>query len=182
WNRPVLSERASTGVHDSQTDSRKLMHTARILLTVLAFGSMFAVAAPAAAQARAWYMAPGGDDAAAGSIEQPFATIQRAQRSAAPGDTVFIRGGTYLMKESQIARRKGIYAYITVLDKSGAPEKPITYRAWQEEKPVFDCSQVKPAGLRVDAFRVTGSWLHLLGIEVIGVQVTLKTHTQSICF
>ena len=158
------------------------MNTTRFLLSILSLGSVFVTAALTSAQAATWYVAPAGDDAVAGSMEQPFATIQRAQKSAAPGDTVFIRGGTYMMKESQIARRKGIYAYLTVLDKNGAAGKPITYRAYQEEKPVFDCSQVKPVGLRVDAFFVTGSWLHLLGIEVTGVQVTLKRHTQSICF
>ena len=130
----------------------------------------------------AWYVAPTGEDTAAGSIEQPFATLPRAQRSVAPGDTVYLRGGTYQMKEAQIARRRSIFAYLTELDKSGTQEKPITYRAYQDERPVFDCSQVKPRGLRVSAFHVTGSWLRLVGIEVTGVQVTIQGHTQSICF
>ena len=138
--------------------------------------------AMSAAHAADWYVAPAGDDAAAGSPDHPFASIQRAQKSAVPGDTVLIRGGVYVMKESQIARRKSIFASITFLDKSGAPGKPITYCAYKDEKPVFDCSQVKPAGQRVAAFHVTGSWLHLRGIEVTGVQVTVKKHTQSICF
>ena len=129
-----------------------------------------------------WYVAPTGDDTAPGSIGQPFATIQHAQQSAAPGDTVLIRGGTYIMTEAQIAQKRRIFARITVLDKSGEPGKPITYRAYQDEKPIFDCSQVKPQGMRVDAFYVSGSWLHLIGLEVTGVQVTMKTHTQSICF
>ena len=129
-----------------------------------------------------WYVAPAGDDTAAGSIEHPFLSIQRAQKSAAPGDTVLIRGGTYVMKESQIAHRRRNFASITDLDKSGAQGKPITYRAFKDERPVFDCSQVKPAGMRVHAFSVSGSWLHFIGIEVTGVQVTIKTHTQSICF
>jgi len=47
---------------------------------------------------------------------------------------------------------------------------------------VFDCSEVKPDGRRVTAFYVSGSWLHLVGIDVTGVQVTMKGHTQSICF
>ena len=115
-------------------------------------------------------------------MEKPFGTIRRAQKAAAPGDTVFIRGGTYRMQEAQMAQRKSIFAYITVLDKSGAPGKPITYRAYQDEKPVFDCSMVAPEGLRIDAFFVSGSWLHLQGLEVTGVQVTIKEHTQSICF
>jgi Right handed beta helix region len=135
-----------------------------------------------AANAADWYVAPDGDDTAAGSIKHPFATIQRAQQSASPADTVFIRGGTYRMTEAQIEGKRGIFARITVLDKSGAPQKPITYRAYANEKPVFDCSDVKPPGQRVTAFYVSGSWLHLLGFEVTGVQVTMHRHTQSICF
>lgn len=129
-----------------------------------------------------YYVAPNGNDASPGTHAEPFATIQRAQQSVEPGDTVFIRGGTFRMTEQQIAKRKDIYAYITHLDKSGLPGKRITYRAYQDENPVFDCSAVKPSGLRVDAFHVSGSWLHLYGLEVTGVQVTIKTHTQSICF
>ncbi len=135
-----------------------------------------------ASHAATWFVAPAGDDAAAGSIERPFATVQRAQKNAAPGDTVFLRGGTYRMTEAQIAQRKGIFAHVIVLDKSGAPGKPITYRNYEDEKPEFDCSLVKPERQRVHAFSVSGSWLHLRGISVTGVQVTILGHTQSICF
>lgn len=129
-----------------------------------------------------WHVAPTGNDAAPGTLKDPFATVQRAQKAAGPGDTVFLRGGVYQMQESQIAQRKRGIAAITLLDKSGLEEQPITYRAYQNERPVFDCSLVKPKDLRVDAFLVTGSWLHLQGLEVTGVQVTIKGHTQSICF
>ena len=129
-----------------------------------------------------FYVAPNGSDAAAGTKAAPFATIQRSQQSAAPGDTVLIRGGTYRMTEAQIAGRVGPYACVTLLDKSGAPGKRINYWAFPGEQPVFDYSQVKPAGQRVTAFRVNASWLHLKGIEVVGVQVTITTHTQSMCF
>src|SRR5690349_3925780 len=64
-----------------------------------------------------WYVAPNGDDASPGSLEKPFATVQRAQQAAGPGDTVFLRGGTYRMKESQIAGSRGIFARIMVLNK-----------------------------------------------------------------
>jgi len=141
---------------------------------------LLALAAPAGAAE--FFVAPGGNDDAAGTIDKPFATVGRAQQAVSAGDTVYLRGGTYAITEPQIAQRKGIYGYVIALDKSGAPEKRITYRNYQEEKPVFDFSQVKPAGLRVYAFSVSGSWLHLQGIEVTGVQVTIKTHTQSICF
>lgn len=134
------------------------------------------------AAAASWYVAPNGDDAAPGTLDRPFATVARAQDSADPGDTVVLRGGTYQLKESQIARSQGIFASVIVLHKSGTPERPITYRAYENEKPVFDGSAVKPVGQRVTAFLVTGSWLRLVGLEVTGVQVTIKGHTQSICF
>lgn len=143
--------------------------------TVIAAG---ATAAPAAE----YFVAPAGDDANAGTLDKPFATVQRAQAAAAPGDVVQLRGGTYALAESQIARKERIYAYVTHLDKSGTPGHPITYQAYQDEKPVFDLSAVKPDGLRVDAFYVSASWVHLKGLEVVGVQVTIKGHTQSICF
>jgi hypothetical protein len=127
------------------------------------------------------YLSPAGSDDDPGTLEKPFATVQRAQRAAGPGDTVLVRGGTYKMTEAQITQTQGIFARITVLDKSGESGRPITYRAYRDERPVFDLSAVKPAGRRVTAFYVSGSWLHLIGLEVVGVQVTIKTHTQSIC-
>src|SRR4051812_10638698 len=77
-----------------------------------------------------FFVAPNGRDTSPGTREQPFATIQRAEQAVAPGDTVQVRGGVYKMQEAQIGKRKSIYAYITSLDKSGTPEKPITYRAY----------------------------------------------------
>lgn len=136
----------------------------------------------ASAQAASYWVAPDGNDHAAGSLEQPFASIHRAQKAVQPGDTVYLRGGRYELTEAHISRKYKIWAYLHVLDKSGRPGKPITYRPHEQERPIFDCSQVKPAGLRIDAFYITGSWLHLQGIEVTGVQVTMKGHTQSICF
>ncbi|HEX2851598.1 MAG TPA: DUF4990 domain-containing protein [Opitutaceae bacterium] len=132
--------------------------------------------------AKEFFVAPNGSDTAAGTKAAPFATVQRAQQAVEAGDTVFIRGGTYRMTGAQIGGRAGAYDCITLLEKSGAPGKPIRYWAYRGERPVFDCSDVKPAGRRVTAFRVNGSWLHLKGIEVVGVQVTITGHSQSICF
>lgn len=129
-----------------------------------------------------YFVAPDGSDAAAGTKAAPFATVQHAQQAVAPGDTVWIRGGVYRITEAQIAGHVGPYACITVLDRSGEPGKRINYWAWPGEQPVFDCSAVKPAGWRVTAFRVDASWVHLRGLEVTGVQVTILTHTQSIGF
>jgi hypothetical protein len=154
----------------------QVLREAGALLLVL--GSLW----PLAATAATYFVATDGRDQDPGTIEKPFATILRAQEAAAPGDTVSVRGGTYAIQEAQIAQRKGIFAYTILLDKSGAPEKRINYWAYRDEKPVFDFSAVKPAELRVHAFSVRSSWVHLRGLEVIGVQVTIKGHTQSVCF
>ena len=134
------------------------------------------------AHAAEFHVATDGKDENPGTPAAPFATVQRAEKAAAPGDTVFIHGGTYRMTEAQIARTRRDCCQVTLLDKSGAPGKPIRYFAFPGERPVFDFSDVKPPGCRVTAFHVDGSWLHLKGIEVTGVQVTITGHTQSICF
>jgi len=129
-----------------------------------------------------FYVAPNGNDANDGTIDKPFATIQKAQQMVNPGDLVYLRGGTYHVQPGQIAKTERQWAYVTYLDKSGTADKPIKYWAYPNEKPIFDLSAIKPEGLRVTVFYVSGSWIHLKGFEVIGTQVTIKTHTQSECF
>lgn len=45
------------------------------------------------------YVDPAGDDSCPGSIEQPFATIDRAREAATPGSVVNLRAGTYYRTE-----------------------------------------------------------------------------------
>jgi hypothetical protein len=130
-----------------------------------------------------YYVAPNGNDANTGDKEHPLQSIQKAQALVLPGDTVYVRGGTYMMQESQIAFYTRIQAYAILLDKSGTQGKRIHYWAYPGEKPVFDFTNVKPSGYRVHSFEITGSWLHIKGLEVIGVQVpVVDGNTQSICF
>lgn len=146
---------------------------AALLASLLAFAPLHAAE---------FHVATNGADANSGSQIAPFATVQRAEKAAGPGDTVFIHGGTYRMTEKQIARHERNRALVIDLRKSGKPDKPIRYFAYKDDKPVFDFSDVKPPDYRVHAFQVTGSWLHFKGIAVTGVQVTITGHTQSICF
>ncbi|MBI1247193.1 pectate lyase [bacterium] len=143
---------------------------------------VFILALLSPVSAAEYFVATDGSDNNPGTIEAPLATIQHAEILVEPGDTVFIRGGTYHIQPSQIARQWRIWAYVIHLRKSGKEGLPIRYFAYQNERPIFDFSAVKPEGHRVHAFAVEGSWLHFRGIEVVGVQVTMKGHTQSICF
>ena len=148
----------------------------RFLYIIILLTLTFTVAA------RTFYVAVDGNDENPGTKEQPFGGIMRAQEAVLPGDTVFVRGGKYVMNENQIARVQRIWAYVHDLRKSGEPGKRIHYFAYPNEKPVFDFSGVKPVNKRIVAFNVTGSWIHFRGLSVTGVQVTILTHTQSECF
>lgn len=134
------------------------------------------------ASSAVFYVSADGSDVNPGTRDHPFATIQKAQDFASPGDTVYIRGGTYHITESMISHvEQNLFACITYLDKSGLPGKRINYWAFPQEKPVFDFTAVKPANQRVVGIWVEGDYIHIKGIEMIGVQVTITSHTESYC-
>ena len=63
---------------------------------------------PGAAQApTVFYLSPDGDDAAPGTREQPFASLQRALDAAGRGDTVRVKGGFYALEGPVKAQGKG---------------------------------------------------------------------------
>ncbi len=130
-----------------------------------------------------YFVAPDGNDTTGtGTIDAPYATIMKANENVVAGDTVYLRGGVYKMTEAQINRYYSIWAYMNYMDKSGTSTKRICYWAYRDEKPIIDMSAVKPVGYRIIVFYVKGSYLHFKGLQIIGTQVTITTHTQSECF
>ena len=128
------------------------------------------------------FVSPDGVDTNEGTLENPFWSVQKAQELAEPGDTVFIRGGEYIMQDSDISMvEDDLFACISFLNKSGLEGKRINYWAYRDEKPHFNFSSVKPLNQRVVAFWVSGDHLHLKGIEITGVQITITSHTESYC-
>ena len=128
------------------------------------------------------YISPAGSDSNSGIKDEPLATIQAAQEKASPGDTIYIRGGKYEIKESDISKvESGLFACVSFLDKSGEPDKRIKYWAYPGEEPVFDFSAVKPEDKRVVGIWVEGDYIHIKGLEMTGVQVTITTDTESYC-
>ena len=90
----------------------------------------FTVSPPA--HAANYFVSPGGADTNPGTLEQPFATLQRAQQAArlAKGRqpvTVFLREGTYYLPETLT---------FTAVD-SGAQAAPVAYEAYQQEQAVI---------------------------------------------
>ncbi|PSL57079.1 parallel beta helix pectate lyase-like protein [Saccharothrix carnea] len=133
----------------------------------------------AAAAGNTYYVAPNGSDNAAGTQVAPWASIARAQAVATAGDTVYFRAGTYAYTRanSACASRTARVDAIT-LSKSGTSGNPIRYWAYPGEKPVFDFSAVRD-DCRIKGFNVTGSHLHLKGLEVTGVPQNNSLNAES---
>lgn len=112
--------------------------------------------------AEEFFVATTGSDDAAGTEASPFATVERAEAQASPGDTVYIRGGAY--RFSGTRRTVGV-----AFTKSGQPDRPIRYFAYPGEVPVFDLSEVAPQA-RVTGLDIRSNWIHLRGLEVTRVR------------
>ncbi|MDD4016636.1 MAG: right-handed parallel beta-helix repeat-containing protein [Kiritimatiellae bacterium] len=106
-----------------------------------------ALAAGAWAVPAAFFVAPGGDDGNAGTLEKPFATLEKARDAVRAlkrggglpdgGATVWLRGGEY--------PRTGPLTLTP--EDSGEPGKPVAFAAYGDEKPVVS------GGRRVTGFR-----------------------------
>ena len=91
-----------------------------------------------AASAAEYYVAPTGNDSNPGTMDAPFATLQRGHDVAAAGDTVWIRGGTYRPTTGKTSKAG------FVISKSGTSDtNRIKFWAYPGELPVFDFSQLQ---------------------------------------
>ncbi len=83
-----------------------------------------------------YYVAVFGDDTNPGTYEAPWATWQKAFRTARPGDTVYIRGGVYY---SNAPNEINPEAYGGPIGSSGTRENPICFFGYPGEWPILDC-------------------------------------------
>lgn len=89
-------------------------------------------------KAQPYYVSPIGDDANPGTLEKPFATLQRAQQAVRQnrGD-VFLRGGTYYLPAP----------LVFTAEDSGTQDKPVVFQNYKDEKPVIS------GGVRLDKLK-----------------------------
>ena len=85
-------------------------------------------ALPEILYAKSYYVAPYGNDGSPGTIDAPFATVQRAHDNGElqPGDVIYLRGGTYHPTEQ------------TVFSKVGNAGNYFILRSYPGEVPVID--------------------------------------------
>lgn len=102
----------------------------------------------APAFAGSYYVATNGNDTNAGTARSPWATIANAMRKVQPGDTIFVRGGTYTEGEIWIQRVYGM---------GGKNGKYVTISAYPGERPIFTDGG---RGMIIDA-----SYVRVIGLE-----------------
>ena len=90
---------------------------------------------------RTYYVSVSGNDTNPGTIGQPWATFQKAFSTAAPGDTVFFRGGVYYSTAPNVINPKN---WPTGIGNSGTAGSPIVYMGYPADvadgnKPILDC-------------------------------------------
>ncbi|HLX62879.1 MAG TPA: PKD domain-containing protein [Planctomycetota bacterium] len=78
------------------------------------------------AHARDYYVAPTGNDSNAGTQSAPWVSINKGVDLYVPGDTIYLRAGTYTPSNS-------IYFY-----RAGSSTAPITFRAFPGESVILD--------------------------------------------
>jgi MYXO-CTERM domain-containing protein len=124
------------------------------------------------ALATEYYVAPTGSDSNPGTQASPFATLQKGADTAAAGDTVWIRGGTY-----KITTPKNSGAGIELSPSGTSDTNRIKYWAYPGETPLFDFSNLQiQNGAYTFGIVIGGSWVHLKGIEECCVPMNTKAN------
>jgi NPCBM/NEW2 domain/Right handed beta helix region len=110
-----------------------------------------------------YWVATDGDDAGPGTRDEPWATLQHAADSVAPGATVLVREGVY---EQRVDVRN-----------SGAPGRPITFAAAPDERVVLDGSSLEvPAGQNAMIAIDAGRYVAVEGFEITRYRSDVSGH------
>lgn len=108
-----------------------------------------------AALATDYYVATDGSDTNAGTESKPFKTIRKATLAAvAAGDTVYIRGGVY---------GGGWDSHLSP-QASGTEGSPITFRAYPNELPILDGSDLGEDGSGFEPTDVVVAFIRVEGL------------------
>lgn len=73
-----------------------MLTVCRLFISIILLTAVTATMAGAAE----YYVAPSGDDTASGDLSNPWKTPQKAAQQAVAGDTIYLREGTYRIRES----------------------------------------------------------------------------------
>jgi len=106
-----------------------------------------------------YVVTPDGKDASAGTNESPLRTIAAAIEVVEPGDTIVVRGGTYVCSRT------------IHIDKSGEQGNPIRLVAYPGEVPVLDFAEAKG-----DSVFISGAYWHIKGLAITRARRPIQIH------
>ncbi len=107
-------------------------------------------------QSKTYYVASNGSDSNAGtSIDQPFLSIPKAYSAAVPGDTIYVRGGTYTLTTT------------ISISKSGTAGSYYYLYAYPGERPILDFSKMA-FGSSNRGIKLSGKYWHIKGFDIKG--------------
>jgi len=115
------------------------------------------------ASATKYYLAPttatpAGSDSNSGTIASPWFTLEKAWTATLyPGDTIYLRGGTYSFEDNQI-----------LTGKSGDAVSYINVWAYPGETPIITKAGTFTYATYYSGITISGSYLYLKGIEIKG--------------
>ncbi|MGI5820024.1 MAG: right-handed parallel beta-helix repeat-containing protein, partial [Armatimonadota bacterium] len=148
------------------------------LVRIAALCAVMAIALPAAAAT--YHLSPDGDDAAPGTAERPWATLEHAAATAGPGDTVLLAPGEHA-GELRPAR-------------SGERDAPIVFRGEPRQAAVLTglpdgagahtvmlegLSDIRLEGLVIRTDDPTGRWVRVHQCERIVLDDLLMEDTDN---
>jgi len=121
-----------------------------------------------------FYVSPSGNDGNPGSISQPWKTLQKAFDALQPGQTAYLRAGTYGQKCSA-----------TSFTRDGTASAPITVRGYPGERAVLN-GQIRLEGSYIRLSYIVmegpscGNWgdAGRLGENLILMDVTTSHHIE----
>jgi hypothetical protein len=124
----------------------------RIGLFMVGFVMLFF---PVLSMGKTYYVAPGGSDAARGSLDQPLLSIPKAHALAVAGDTIVVRGGTYTLSTT------------ISLSKSGTATNGFFLLAYPGERPMLDFSSMAVSSNN-RGIQLSGSRWYIRGFDIKG--------------
>ncbi|MBN2166861.1 MAG: carbohydrate-binding protein [Marinilabiliaceae bacterium] len=102
-----------------------------------------------------YYVSPSGNDSNSGSLSSPLKTLEKAVTLVAPGDYIYLRGGTYNMTVSSL---------VITRDMSGTSGAMIRVFAYNSETPVLSFNNVANSSSR--GIVQDGAYWHWKGITI----------------
>ncbi len=121
----------------------------KVIRTTIAISALAVL--QATSHAATYFVSPTGNDSDPGTVAKPFASLYRATSKTAPGDIVYLRGGTYKFTAPQTIQGTGnASAYLNVLSYPG-------------ETAVLDFLKSTPGK---DALQVAGNYVRLSNFTI----------------